>query len=113
MLTTGPWPDGLSYTKGPSIMTVPMDKLARVRFDDAIADPSPFRSWANMWKQQLLTQDGSATLICETLAQGPIQLDVLYQENNPGARIRENPFNGAGFYRTPSHHFPCRSGDDG
>lgn len=80
MLTTGPWPDGLSDTKGPSIMTVPMDKLARVRFDDAIADPSPFRSWANMWKQQLLTQDGSATLICETLAQGPIQLDVLYQE---------------------------------
>ncbi len=60
-------------------MTVPPDKLVRVRFDDAMGDTSPYRTWANMWKQQLLTQDGSATLICETLAQGRIQLDVITQ----------------------------------
>ena len=64
-------------------MTLPPDKLVRVRFDDAIGDTSPYQAWAKMWKQQLLTQDGSATLICETLAQGPIQLDVLYQEKQP------------------------------
>lgn len=54
--------------------------LVRTCYDAAIPQGSKFRAWADMWKTQLLTQDGSATLICETLARGPIQLDVLYQE---------------------------------
>lgn len=55
-------------------------QLERKRFDAGIENGSPFATWAALWKQMLLVQDGSATLICETIANGPVQLDVLYQE---------------------------------
>lgn len=54
--------------------------LLRKRFDDGLAAGSPFAAWAAVWKKMLLVQDGSATLICETLAGGPVQLDVLHQK---------------------------------
>lgn len=54
-------------------------RLDRRPFDAGLPEGSPFEPWAKMWKQMLLTQDGSATLICETLANGPVKLDVLHQ----------------------------------
>lgn len=54
-------------------------ELERKRFMADLADDSPFGAWVRMWRQMLLVQDGSATLLCETLAQGPITLEVLHQ----------------------------------
>lgn len=54
--------------------------LERKRFDDGVVAGSPFQAWADLWKQMLLVQDGSATLICETIVNGPVQLDVLHQK---------------------------------
>jgi chorismate-pyruvate lyase len=58
----------------------PKAPLLRKRFDDGLTAGSPFAQWAAVWKKMLLVQDGSATLICETLADGPVQLDVLHQQ---------------------------------
>lgn len=54
--------------------------LIRRRFDDGVPQGSAFAKWVALWKQMLLVQDGSATLMCETLANGPVQLDVLHQQ---------------------------------
>lgn len=59
-------------------MTSPLSPQRR-RFDDAIQPGSATAQWAALWKQMLLVQDGSATLLCETIAKGPVQLEVLHQ----------------------------------
>lgn len=51
----------------------------RKRFAADLPAGSPYAQWVGMWRQMLLAQDGSATLLCETLANGPITLEVLHQ----------------------------------
>ncbi|MFW8633756.1 chorismate--pyruvate lyase family protein [Cribrihabitans pelagius] len=52
----------------------------RQRFGAGIAAGSSAAAWAEAWLRMLLVQDGSATLICETIADGPVKLEVLHQK---------------------------------
>ncbi|KIC07219.1 hypothetical protein RA19_24780 [Leisingera sp. ANG-M1] len=54
-------------------------ELERKRFDDGVPAGSAFAKWAELWKQLLLVQDGSATLICEIISNCPVRLDILHQ----------------------------------
>lgn len=92
----------------------PKAPLLRKRFDDGLTAGSPFAQWAAVWKKMLLVQDGSATLICETLADGPVQLDVLHQQitadvlkRGQGASARKI------LYRAPGLHVAPGRSDDG
>ena len=54
-------------------------RLSRCSFSDGLTRTSSASAWATAWKKLLLAQDGSATLICETLVGAKVQLDVLHQ----------------------------------
>ena len=54
-------------------------QLLRSRFSDGLTTASSAYDWAVAWKKLLLAQDGSATLICETLVGAKVRLDVLHQ----------------------------------
>ncbi|MFT4103174.1 MAG: chorismate pyruvate-lyase family protein [Burkholderiaceae bacterium] len=60
-------------------MPTPTDALRRRRFLDGLAPDRPTTEWARHWLRVLLLQDGSATLLCEIVAGGPIRLDVTHQ----------------------------------
>jgi len=54
--------------------------LLRRPFSEGIAENSNVGKWAELWLKFLIVQDGSATLICETIANGPVRLDIIHQE---------------------------------
>ncbi|MGB1234942.1 MAG: chorismate--pyruvate lyase family protein [Planktomarina sp.] len=56
-----------------------MADLIRRNFFDGVQPCSTALQWAEAWQKLLLAQDGSATLICETLVDAKVQLDVLHQ----------------------------------
>lgn len=53
--------------------------VARRRFDEGLEPGTPVALWAEALLKILLAQDGSTTLLCETVAKGPVRLDVVYQ----------------------------------
>ncbi len=57
----------------------PVEALVRRRFLDGLPPDDPTTAWARHWLRVLLEQDGSATLLCELVAGGPIRLDVTHQ----------------------------------
>ncbi|MFW8593967.1 chorismate--pyruvate lyase family protein [Cribrihabitans neustonicus] len=58
----------------------PNSPPVRQRFGSGIAAGSSAAAWAEAWLRMLLVQDGSATLLCETIADGPVQLEVVHQK---------------------------------
>ncbi len=54
-------------------------KFCRRRFADGLQPGSATAAWAETLLKVLLAQDGSATLLCETIAGGAVQLTVLKQ----------------------------------
>lgn len=53
--------------------------VTRRRFDEGLEPGTPVALWAEALLKILLAQDGSATLLCETIAKGPVRLDVVHQ----------------------------------
>lgn len=53
--------------------------VSRRRYADGLIPGTPTTIWAEAWLKVLLAQDGSATLLCETLAQAPVDLKVVHQ----------------------------------
>ncbi|PIT02445.1 hypothetical protein TSA1_18050 [Bradyrhizobium nitroreducens] len=53
--------------------------VSRRRYVEGLSPGSATAAWAEAWLKVLIAQDGSATLLCETIAQGPIHLDVVHQ----------------------------------
>lgn len=75
-------------------------RLSRRRYTDGLTVGSTMAAWAEGWLKLLITQDGSATLLCEMIAHGPVQLTVHHQHateqvplevksNLPGRRFLE------------------------
>ena len=60
-------------------MPGPNNTVVRRRYHDGLESGTPGSIWAETLLKILIAQDGSATLLCETLAEGPIRLDVLHQ----------------------------------
>jgi chorismate-pyruvate lyase len=56
-----------------------LNGASRRRYKEGLSPGNPAAVWADAWLRILLAQDGSATLICETIAQGPVRLDVMHQ----------------------------------
>ena len=55
-------------------------RITRRRFGEGLTPDSAAQAWAGLWLKALLAQDGSATLLCETVVGGPVRLDVSFQE---------------------------------
>ncbi len=54
-------------------------EFCRRRFADGLKPGSATASWAETLLKVLIAQDGSATLLCEIIAEGAVQLTVLKQ----------------------------------
>ncbi len=59
-------------------MTLPIP-VSRRLYREGLSPGAPTTLWAEAWLKVLLAQDGSATLLSETIAQGPVRLDVVHQ----------------------------------
>jgi chorismate-pyruvate lyase len=54
-------------------------RLTRRRYRDDLPSGTPLAAWAEAWLRVLLTHDGSATLLCETIARQRVSLEVSHQ----------------------------------
>jgi chorismate-pyruvate lyase len=69
-------------TKAPpeSLLDGASARPSRSRYRDGLPAGTPLATWAEAWLRVLLAQDGSATLLCETIAQGRVALEVTHQQ---------------------------------
>lgn len=54
-------------------------RLRRRRYGDGVRPGTPLAQWSDAWLRVLLAQDGSATLLCETIVGAPVTLEVMHQ----------------------------------
>lgn len=54
-------------------------RLVRRRYGADVPSGTPLAAWSDAWLRVLLAQDGSATLLCETIVGAPVSLDVVHQ----------------------------------
>lgn len=54
-------------------------RLVRRRYDEDVPSGTPLAVWSDAWLRVLLAQDGSATLLCETIVGAQVSLDVVHQ----------------------------------
>lgn len=55
------------------------EDLTRHRYRDGLLPGMATTAWADAWLEVLIAQDGSATLLSETMAHSSVRLDVVHQ----------------------------------